>query len=144
MATLVTPLQILGGERTLGKKAGEPFGLNARIRTGLPYSSLESLAKTLSMSREEISKTLSIPIRTLARRKRESKLTPEESDRLYRAARVLANAVRLLGDEESAAGWLRSPHVALGMATPFSMLDTSLGADQVEEILGRIEYGMYS
>jgi putative toxin-antitoxin system antitoxin component (TIGR02293 family) len=68
-------------------------------------------------------------------------LTPQESDRVYRLARVLALAKALIGDEESARRWLKQANEALGGETPLAALDTELGARRVEEVLGRIAYG---
>src|SRR6266404_7632920 len=139
MAALVTPLDILGGAKTLGKSVHEPSGVNQRIRAGLPYTSLERVQKTLSLTREEAAAALSIPLRTLARRKREGRLSADESDRLYRIARVFAHAKQIFGKDEWGAKWLRAPHLALGMATPLSRIDTDPGVIEVDDILTRIE-----
>src|SRR5215467_3575449 len=116
MAAILTPVEILGGERVVGKKSSDPRRMIERIRAGLPYKSLESLAKTLQLSREEVSQIFSIPARTLMRRKSSHRLTAEESDRVYRVARILSRATDLLGSEKEAAEWLRAPHIALSMA----------------------------
>ncbi len=144
MAAIVTLLDVLGGEKTFGRKGREPFGVSERIRAGLPFTALEKLQKALSLSREETATVLSIPLRTLARRKREKRLSADESDRLYRMARVFAHAKQIFGEDKWAAEWFRTPHLALGMATPFSRLDTDPGVTEVAEILGRIEHGVYS
>jgi putative toxin-antitoxin system antitoxin component (TIGR02293 family) len=57
---------------------------------------------------------------------------------------VYANAVEMLGDEEKAVEWLRTPNRALGGDRPLDQIDTDLGARAVEDILGRIAYGVYS
>jgi putative toxin-antitoxin system antitoxin component (TIGR02293 family) len=49
-----------------------------------------------------------------------------------------------LGSEEKAARWLHTPNRALGGNLPLELLDTDLGSRQVEEVLGRIEHGVYS
>ena len=71
-------------------------------------------------------------------------LTPAESDRTVRMARVYANAVEMIGDQEKAIGWLSTPNRALGGEMPLDQLDTDTGARMVEDILGRIAYGVYS
>jgi len=53
-------------------------------------------------------------------------------------------AEEVLGTAEKAARWLKKPNRALGGAVPLAQLDTDIGARQVEEILGRIEHGLYS
>ena len=50
----------------------------------------------------------------------------------------------MIGNEEKAVEWLRTPNRALGGARPLDQLDTDPGARAVEDILGRIAYGVYS
>jgi putative toxin-antitoxin system antitoxin component (TIGR02293 family) len=142
MASATILIELLGGERIVGPKAESKWV--ALLRAGLPYPALESVMKTLGLSREEVSELLAVPLRTLARRKREHRLHADESDRLFRLARIAARAVEVLGGKPNAAGWLRQPLRALNGAAPIALLDTAAGAAQVEEILGRIEYGLYS
>ncbi len=96
------------------------------------------------LTQEVLSATVKLPKSTLARRRRSRRLTPEESDRLYRLARILAHATQVFEDTEAVADWLRSPIVALGKQDPLSLLDTDIGAGQVEQVLGRIEHGVIS
>ncbi len=41
-------------------------------------------------------------------------------------------------------GWLRQPQFALGGRVPLEMLHTEAGTREVEDLLGRIEYGVIS
>jgi putative toxin-antitoxin system antitoxin component (TIGR02293 family) len=59
-------------------------------------------------------------------------------------ARVYANAVEMIGDREKAIEWLHTPNRALGGERPLDQLDTDTGTRIVEDILGRIAYGVYS
>ena len=56
--------------------------------------------------------------RTLARRKKERQLVPQESDRLVRLARSFAQMVEVLGSLEKARVWSRTPNRALGGEIP--------------------------
>jgi putative toxin-antitoxin system antitoxin component (TIGR02293 family) len=118
--------------------------LREAVRAGLPLIALQSVQRSLHLSREGLSRILSMPERTLARRQKQARLTAEESDRLIRVARVMAHAVQVLGSRDKAARWLRSRNRALRGSAPVSLLDTDIGAQQVSEVLGRIEYGIYS
>lgn len=73
-----------------------------------------------------------------------ARLTPEQSDVVIRTACTLAKAIDILGDREKAAHWLTTPNRALGGEIPITLLDTSAGAHEVEAVLDRIEYGVYS
>lgn len=85
-----------------------------------------------------------IPMRTLARRRESKRLTAEESDRLVRLARVFTHAIDVFGDREKAATWLKRPNRVLHNMAPIDTLDTDLGVQEAETVLGRIEYGVYS
>jgi hypothetical protein len=73
-----------------------------------------------------------------------ARLTPEQSDIVIRTARTLAKAIDVLGDRKKAAHWLMAPNRALGGEIPITLLDTSAGAHEVEAVLDRVEYGVYS
>ena len=136
---------VLGGKRTFKRPVRSADELVERVRSGLPASSVASLAEALSLKRASVAARLSIPARTLSRRlATSSRLTHEESDRTLRMARVVALAKEVLGSEEKASHWMSNPNRALGGHCPFDELDTELGVRSVEEILHRIAYGIYS
>jgi putative toxin-antitoxin system antitoxin component (TIGR02293 family) len=72
-----------------------------------------------------------------------ARLTPTESDIVVRTARIMARATDVLGDKKKAVHWLTRPNKSLG-EVPISLLDTSAGEHEVEALLDRIEYGVYS
>lgn len=137
--------EVLGGRKVLGRAVKKSNDLAELVREGLPASSVTALADRLNMGQNVLSRKLGIPQRTLTRRlSHHARLTAAESDRTVRLARVYAGAVEMIGDQEKAVEWLRTPNRALGGERPFDQLDTDLGAREVEDILGRIAYGVYS
>lgn len=137
--------EVLGGKKVLGRSIKTFAQLAELIRQGLPSGSLIVLGEKLDLKHAALSKKLGIPQRTFTRRLgRHSRLTAAESDRTVRLARVYATAVEMIGDTGKAAEWLRTPNRALGGQLPIDQLDTDLGAREVENILGRIAYGVYS
>lgn len=137
-------IEILGGARSAAGRGPSSRALRDRIKGGLPYHSFDVLRERLQLSLPEAAAVLNVPLRTLARRKIEKKLAADESDRLYRLARVAAHAVDVLGSEPQAAAWLRRSNRALGGESPLEVLDTDIGARQVEDVLGRLEHGLIS
>jgi putative toxin-antitoxin system antitoxin component (TIGR02293 family) len=137
--------EVLGGRKVLGKAVKKPDDLAQLVRKGLPAGSLTALAGKLHIGSSVLSRKLGIPQRTLTRRlSQASLLTPAESDRTVRMARVYASAVEMIGDQEKAIEWLSTPNRALGGERPLDHLDTDMGARMVDDILGRIAYGVYS
>ena len=61
-----------------------------------------------------------------------------------RISNLYDRAIEVLGDQERAEAWLKKPNKALGMKTPLQYADTESGAREVENLLGRLEYGVFS
>jgi putative toxin-antitoxin system antitoxin component (TIGR02293 family) len=137
-------VEALGGRKVLKRQITNLNELRETVGAGLPYASLEAVMVKFGLASGEAASALHLPQRTFARRKKERKLRADESDRLLRLARLGAHAAYVLGSEEKAARWLRSPNRALGNEVPLALLESDIGARQVEEVLGRIEYGVYS
>jgi putative toxin-antitoxin system antitoxin component (TIGR02293 family) len=136
---------VLGGEVILGRPMNKGGALADLIREGLPVKALFLLAERLDLRQAEISEKIGIPQRTLTRRMTQhSRLTPAESDRTVRLAQVYAMATETLGDGDKAAQWLKTPNRALRGGRPLDQLDTDPGVCEVEDVLGRISYGVYS
>ena len=135
---------LLGGRGVLRAKPHSTLDWIEVIRNGIPAAAVESLLKAMRLSRSELARTLGIPERTLARRKREGVLTSEESAKLLRLARVAGRAGEVFENPEAALHWLKSPNSALSGATPLGLLDTDIGAESVLDTLGRIEHGVFA
>lgn len=144
MAAHTVP-EMLGGEIILGRPMGKGGALAELVREGLPVKALFLLAERLDLRQAEISEKIGIPKRTLTRRlAQHSRLTPAESDRTVRLAQVYSTASETLGDGDKAAAWLKTPNRALRGGRPLDQLDTDPGVREVEDVLGRIAYGVYS
>jgi putative toxin-antitoxin system antitoxin component (TIGR02293 family) len=115
------------------------------IREGLPAKALQSVAKVMDMSAIATVEHLGLAKRTYARRVEAGKpLTSEESERIFRLARVFAQASFTLGERDKARRWLLKPNRVLGGAIPVTLLDTDIGAGMVLDELGRIEHGVFA
>jgi putative toxin-antitoxin system antitoxin component (TIGR02293 family) len=144
MVSTARLVQALGGKSVLRERQTTYEAIIDRARAGLPFATLEAIASRFEIAQDVLVRILHLPARTLARRKKSRRLSADESDRLLRLARVVARAEEVLGSSERAGAWLRGPVRALGGARPLDLLDTDLGAQQVEQVLGRIEHGVYS
>ena len=111
----------------------------------MPVDLFFRLRDALAVKQEVLSKVISVPIRTLMRRKqRGERLNSGESERIVRLARLQIRATEVLGNAEKARHWLFSPNRALGGETPFEFAATEPGAREAERLLGRIEHGVFS
>lgn len=119
-------------------------GVLEKIQKGLPYSALERLQKNIGLSNDQLLDLLHIPKRTLARRKAAGRLSPEESERLVRVARVFANSLLLFsGDATEATLWLNSTRRVLGGQSPLELSRTEVGAQEVEKLVWQLRNGVF-
>lgn len=99
------------------------------MRQGFPSSVLGALESHTQLTDIELAQLLGITTRMLAPRKRKGTLSCQESERLFRAARVIARAEEVFDEIGNAVAWPRSPIIVLRESTPFSLLDTEIGGD---------------
>jgi putative toxin-antitoxin system antitoxin component (TIGR02293 family) len=133
---------VLGGAKVLGRRVRTAEDLVDRVRKGLPFTALSAVMEEYGISRDLMCDVLQLSSRNFLRRKEQSRLSADESDRLYRLARVLAHADRVFEDPDESAEWMRTPNAALGKQQPLTLLDTDIGVQQVDQVLGRIEHGI--
>lgn len=138
-------MERLGGYQVFRSPAGTELQLAEAVRRGLPVSALDHMIRSLTpgtASQSEVYRVVG-SARTLQRkRSRGAPLSPDESDRLVRLARILVRAEEVLGEDDKARRWLATPNQALGEAKPLELLDSDPGTCAVEQLLGRIEHGV--
>lgn len=136
--------ELLAGGRALGSSVESDLDWVRAVQSGLPTNAVDAIATEIGFTMTEIEQ-LVIPRRTLAhRRANRQPLTREESDRLARIARVGLWALETFGEREKTIAWLRRPNRALQGSRPIDLLDTDDGARLVEQVIGRLAYGVFS
>lgn len=128
----------------LGLRVRNKAEVIAALKAGLPVGSFNRLQNALEIRAQELATIVQIPVRTLARRQQEQHLDIDESERVLRIGALFDRAVAVLGGENQARQWLKSPQRALGGHTPLEYADTEPGAREVEDLLGRLEYGVFA
>ncbi|BDG73877.1 antitoxin Xre/MbcA/ParS toxin-binding domain-containing protein [Roseomonas fluvialis] len=127
----------------LAPPPGRPLALAERVAAGLPIAALDRLMRAVAPD-EDALRYAFVPKATLARRAkaRPARLSPEESARIARVARVFALAREAWGSDAEARDFLRRRHPMLEDRTPLDVaIETDIGARIVERILGRLAYG---
>jgi len=121
----------------------QPRLIEAILR-GLPATLARELAQKMEVTLEDMSGLLRLNPRTFQRRMDDGILSLSESERLWELSRLFSRAVEVLETVPSAIHWFKNPIQALGWATPLAYARTSVGLRELENILGRIEHGVYS
>ncbi|MGH9432186.1 MAG: type II RES/Xre toxin-antitoxin system antitoxin [Terriglobia bacterium] len=130
---------------SLGLTATRTEDLISQIEKGFSFKKLDHLVAQSGLPVAQVASILGIPVRTLARRKAAGRLSPEESERLFRLSTIFEKATQLFeGDVQEAVVWLTNPKKALGNQTPLDYSRTEPGAREVENLMGRLEYGVFA
>jgi putative toxin-antitoxin system antitoxin component (TIGR02293 family) len=117
-----------------------------QVRSGLPASAVTRVHTTLGLKQAEFLRLAGIKPRTLMRRRSgdERRLTAAESAPVMRYALLFRRATEVLGSAVQASVWLKAPRPALGGCTPLEYASTEFGARAVDELLGRLQQGVFS
>lgn len=116
-----------------------------RILAGLPVEAIDRLKTAGAMTDTEIAGLLDIGEATLRRARAAGGLLDAwTSDRLFRLSKAIAIAREVLESEHNAMSWLRRAQPALNGQVPLDLLVTHAGTEEVETVLRRIDYGIYT
>lgn len=135
---------LLGGRRAIGTKVERELDFDDVIKKGFRPQVIVSFKTNTKLPNSVLSRILGVSVRTIDRcvdLKGAARIKPGVSDRLYRAAKIVALAEDVMEDRVQALEWLSSKQRGLGDRMPFDLIETEAGTRQVEEELQRIEYG---
>lgn len=144
MGSLKELTKFMGGSQVVGSPRSD-FDFIRVIRAGLPANVIACVAASSSLTEDEILRALRIAKRTAARRKsKATRLKAVESELIYRLSKVMVAATAVLGNRAKARTWLLAKNRALDGERPIDLLDTSIGFEDVLDVLRRIDHGVYS
>ncbi|HEX8464026.1 MAG TPA: antitoxin Xre/MbcA/ParS toxin-binding domain-containing protein [Abditibacterium sp.] len=143
--TLEKPSSLHSFTELLGLTEQNSFELMNRVETGLPFSAFEALQRAIGVPATQLAAAIVLPPSTLARNKKSGRLGAAPSERLVRLARLTDAAIALFeGDEEKARRWMKTSRAVLNGKTPLELAATELGAREVENLIWRLEDGVFS
>ena len=123
-------------------KLAKPLDVVRVTRQGLPPELVDVLVEK-GFSRKDIGWI--VAPRTLRhRREKQEKLTPEESDRFLRAAKLYSLAVEVFGDSEKAMQWLLKARNAFDGHNAMEFMQSETGGEIVEEQLCQLDAGYFA
>jgi putative toxin-antitoxin system antitoxin component (TIGR02293 family) len=120
-----------------------PVLIEKAVENGLPRLSLRRVAEQLAGDDKAKISSLEwgvVPKTTLERRA--GQLSPQESERTERVARLFVHARRALGTGSEAREFMTTPHPQLDGRRPIEAAKTDLGTRRTEQILNALEYGL--
>jgi putative toxin-antitoxin system antitoxin component (TIGR02293 family) len=143
--------KLLGGRSILHRLIHDEVEAHSRILEGIPTRAMLRLVSDLHvLTTPNVLVVMGMSARNFQRRKDAAEkdpaasLTVDEGGRLWKFTELLAKATQTLGSQEAAERWLNNPQIGLDRKRPVDLLTTPPGAELVEDLLTRMEYGVYT
>jgi putative toxin-antitoxin system antitoxin component (TIGR02293 family) len=125
----------------IDKLAKNSLDLMQQVEKGLPFFSLDRVVSQIAPQDANFKYRL-IPKATWARKKAAAALSPDQSERLARLARIWALAKEIWVTEEETRDFLFRSHAMLEDMRPIDVVIASeTGSEIVRDILGRLQFG---
>jgi putative toxin-antitoxin system antitoxin component (TIGR02293 family) len=135
----------LGLSNAAAKNLTTYFDFINLSNTGITKASINTLADHIGITRKFISENIfDISVKTMERKENREKLNKKISSHALEIAKLLQHAYSVFRDEEKVKRWLNRENRALNNMKPVELLDTLSGLVLVDDVLGRIEEGVYS
>lgn len=104
-----------------------------------------NILQSTHLSQQEFQQITHIPLSTIKRRlKNDERFNTQESDVMYRLALLLKLASELFQSETRALDWMKQPVYGLAGKRPIDMVATTVDFEQVKDLIGRVEHGIFS
>lgn len=116
-----------------------------QAQQGVETAHVDQVANLLGISLKEMATVLQVAERTLHRFRNEGRLDAQASERLVLLENLAAHGLLVFdGRADAFADWLRHPLRELKRQSPLQLLTTISGFGLADDVLTRIEYGVYS
>jgi putative toxin-antitoxin system antitoxin component (TIGR02293 family) len=140
-------IELLGGPQVLKQSIRSKLDVHEAILKGIPGGALVFMVEhAKTMKPADVTRAVGVSLRTVQRRTKAptTRLNQEQSGRTWKFAEILAKATEVFGDQTEAESWLAKPAMALDERRPVDLLASPAGVEMVEQLLGRLEHGVYT
>ena len=121
-----------------------PLEKMGMVRIGITKEDLEKLKKKTTLDYDRLAKALSVARATLINKRGKEKFGPELSEKIVGLADIYSYGYEVFEEENRFNQWMFRPNTALGGLPPFDLIDNQFGREEVKNLIGRIDYGVYS
>ncbi len=119
------------------------FGVISQSRAGVVRPFADEVAALIGLTDKEMAYVLGMTPRNLHRISAEQRFGTEASERLLLLKNLLLHALDTFeGKPNVVLNWLRTPIRELDNQTPLQLMDTVTGFGLVDDVLGRLDYGL--
>ena len=135
----------LGVTRSVAMAIHSDFDIIRLGHSGITKAAIDQLAVYMGISRKVIAEDIfDVSVKTLERKAPGTKLNKKISSHALEIAKVMQHAYEVFEDNDKIKLWINRENKALNNMKPVQIFDTLSGLNMVNDILGRIEEGVYS
>lgn len=114
------------------------------VRDGISKAYLTCLKEETSLDYEALAQALSVTRSTLINKKSDQKFSDHVSERIIAVAEIYSFGYEVFESKDHFNKWMFAPNQALGGAAPFDFMDNQFGREEIKNLIGRIEHGVFS
>ena len=111
---------------------------------GISKDALESLKEKAGLDYDQLSQLLNVARTSLISKKGKDKFDANVSGKILALAEIYSFGYEVFEDRNRFNEWIFNSNKALGGDAPFDILHNSFGKEEVKNLIGRIDYGIYS
>ncbi|MFY8003571.1 MAG: type II toxin-antitoxin system Xre/ParS family antitoxin [Chitinophagaceae bacterium] len=138
-----TPIILVGTVHKPESKMS-PIEKMQQLQAGISKKALEHFKNRASLDYDKLAKLLAVTRVTLINKPAAEKFNAVLSERILALADIYSYGYDVFEDEQKFNQWMFTENKALGGKTPFDVCNNQFGREEVKNIIGRIEYGVYS
>ncbi|MGZ8537675.1 MAG: type II RES/Xre toxin-antitoxin system antitoxin [Flavisolibacter sp.] len=111
---------------------------------GISKKNLEQLKEKAGLDYDQLVHILDVSRTTLIGKKPNERFTTGLSEKIMSLADIYSYGYEVFGDNKEFNAWIFQAIPALGGKAPFDILNNHYGRQEVRNLIGRIDYGVYS
>lgn len=137
-------LPILSGASNKPESQMTPLEKMDIARAGITKKDLEVFKEKTALDYDKLAAALAVTRATLINKKGDEKFNTSLSERIIDLANIYSYGYEVFEDESRFNQWMFRSNRALGGQAPYDLIDNQFGREEVRDIIGRLDYGVYS
>lgn len=115
-----------------------------QVRSGISKSVLVEIKNRINIDYDSLSIIIGTTKTTIHNKKNDEKFSSTVSEKIVALFDLYEFGYSVFEDKLNFEKWIQTSNRALDNKRPIELLDTIFGIDEVKNIIGRIEHGVYS
>lgn len=114
------------------------------VREGISKKDLENFKKKAFLDYDKLAHALTVTRATLINKDKNEKFGSNISEKIIGLADIYSYGYEVFENEEKFNQWMFQPNQALAGNFPYNLINNQFGREEVRNLIGRIDYGIYS